>query len=469
LPVEPIPFNASQDSGLEQLAGASPSSINSLVDETGTVRARPGIVAWSDFPSSYNASPVTSMAAWGDRLIWATEDRKWFAWLGPGLTVDLSDSTATTKIAGSLRPQILATRNRVIAVAGNEPQKWGGAGLSARLGGSPPFSAALAAIATRVVLMPSDDSGTIRWSGLGDTAHETWDALNFAEAEARPDTLVNVADNTNELFAFGKETTQVFVPDPVVGFATGRALNIGMLVRDSLVKVDDEFAFLDRERRIVQTDGRAWQDIAPGLGKTLGQISTVSDCWGFRTTMDQVDICTWMFPTHGKGYILQRGANRWSEWRAFNSNGWAAPTITAALNWPEKNLTLVGLSTGQIAKLDLGTYTDLGNVLKVELVTGYVDNGTKARKHCKSALFRFKRGQTAQGGTAPRVAISWRDDLGAWKGPIFRTLGIAGDYNPIVQLRSLGVYRQRQWKLEFDANAELSFAGAEHEFEVLAN
>jgi len=442
--------------------------VNALADEAGTVRQRPGIATWSGFPSTIpNASPVVGMVPFGEFLVYVTEDRKLFAVQG-GAVADLSDSTAATKLDGASRPSLIATRNKVVAVGGGLPQKWT-SGLSARLGGSPPMATHIAGIATRLVVSQANPSGQLQWSGLGDSGHETWDALDYAEAEADPDVIRALHGNTNELFVFGAKTLQKFVPDAVVGFAPVSTVGLGLLAPYSVVPLDDQFAFLDRSRRIMLTDGRGYQETNPQLGKTFDAIGTVSDCWGFHALLDQWDLGVWMFPTHGKGYIWDRGANRWSEWRAWNGSAYSEPTITSAVSWPEKNLTLVGLSTGQIARLDGSTYSDLGEVLKVEITTGFTDRGTSQGKACKAARFRFKRGQTSQGSTAPVVVISYRDDLGAFRVQRRASLGVAGDYNPVIDLRSLGTYRQRQWKIEFTAASELSFVGAEEEFEVLSN
>ncbi len=470
MPVEPIPFGETQATGLEQLAGASPLSANAMTDGTGTVRQRPGIATWTDFPSTIpNASAVVGMVPWGDYLVYITEDRNIYAWFGSGLVAALSDGTTATMLDGTERPVLLPLRTKVVIAGGGEPQKWEGVGFSARIGGSPPRMRHVAGIATRIAGTPADVSGRIVWSGLGDSGHEDWDAYNYTEAEAKHDPLAALWDNTNELFAFGTETLQVFSPDPLLGFATSRAVNIGLGAPHSVIRADDTFVCLDRYRRFLATDGRGFEDVSSQLLKrSLDAYSEVSDAFGARMQLDGWDACVTFFPTVGKGLIWERNANRWSEWRAWGSSGWAAPAITSAVHWPEKNLYLVGLSTGQIARLDTSTYSDLGQPLKVELVTGFQSRGTNAHKHCQAVRFVFKRGIGSYGATAPQVAVSWRDDLGAFCRQTAFSLGAAGDYDPVVEIRSAGRYRQRQWKLEFDSAAELSFVGAEETFEVMA-
>lgn len=474
MPTEAITFDG-QASGLEQLSGAPPLCANCLTDIAGTVRARPGIATWTGFPaaapsvSGSAASPVLAMVPHGTDLYFATENRMIWKVDGAGSGTALSNLTTATLLDGTLRPQMLSLRTKVVTVGGGAPQSTDGTTLSFRLAGSPPNATTIAGIATRIVLARNDTSGIFQWSGLGDTGHSTWDALNFQEAEAKPDVLQAVSDNTNELFAFGSETLQVYSPDPVLGFAAGRALNIGLLAPYSLTRLDDQFVFLDRERRFVVTDGRGFSDnqsvISKPIEATLRALTTVDDCWGFRLRLNRYDACVFMFPTDGRGFIWDRRSNKWSEWRGWNAaGGYAAPIITSAVAWPENNLFLVGLSNGMIAKLDTATYTDLGTSIKTELLTGFIDHGTDAQKQNIAIYFAFKRGQTSQTLTAPIVNVSYRNDTGAWSKPTVFNLGVAGDYDPVLPLRSVGTYRRRQWKIEYTSDAEFAFMGAREEF-----
>jgi len=47
-------------------------------------------------------------------------------------------------------------------------------------------------------------------------------------------------------------------------------------------------------------------------------------------------------------------------------------------------------------------------------------------------------------------------------------IGDPSDVQPVVQLRSLGTYRQRQWRIEVDS-ALFQFADAEEDWQALGN
>jgi hypothetical protein len=474
----PLPFNSGQSSGLDELAGASPLVINQLVDTTGTLKPRPGLVAWDGFPEvPPAASAVVAMVPWGNILVYVTADRRIWAIYPGGFAVALSTASEDTMMHGPRRPIGITTRSRVILVAGGAAQKWEGGALTERLlgidGWYPPYATHIASVGPRLVVNTADQSGRIQWSNLGENpGHETWDALDYAEAEAKSDPLVAVADNANEAFAFGTRSIQVFTPDPYVGLAAGRSVNVGLLAPYSLVSFDDEFAFLDRERRFVKTDGRGFTDNENVISKPIEAVLRPlagTNAWGFRMAIDRFDAGVWFFPTSGLGFIWNRRNGQWSEWRAWGDTGYVPHTITSAVQWPEMNLLLVGLDTGQIVKLDVNARTDMGQLIKLHNRTGFVAHGTAARKHSRSVRFVFKRGTAPYGATPPPVHISWRDDLGAFRDPVVRDLGVAGEYNPVIELRSTGVYRQRQWEVTYTSDADYTLVAAEEDFEVLGN
>ncbi len=78
---KPINFASGQQSDSEPLGGATPLVVNLFVDQTGSMRVRPGISAWDEFPTAIpNASPVVAMAVLNGQLVYACDDRTLFPW-----------------------------------------------------------------------------------------------------------------------------------------------------------------------------------------------------------------------------------------------------------------------------------------------------------------------------------------------------------------------------------------------------
>ena len=500
-------FSGSEDKSSSELGGAIPLVVNAIPDAAGVARRRPSVVPWVPFTSNVTGYPyypgngqVIGMLPFLGKLVYATSDGRLSA-LTPnvirqGLTYGVPGTQHELSIlAGGGRPSLVAGRAQFLAAAGAQIMTWDGvAALFSRLQNTgatllvgtdgysvptypPPSAFALSAIAQRLLVgnVPGS-SGQIHWSGpLED--YGNWDyalgGASYAQAAAKPDPLVWIADNTNELFAFGTETIQVFDPaslaidvnDPnvILDFAPNRTQNIGTISPYSIIAMDDNFVMLDRQRRIILTDARTYQDIGQPVSQLLRDMQSVTDCWGFRMRFGRFDCLVWMFPTDGFGLIYDNTSSRWAEWRMGGVNE-GPVTITSAYNWAEQGAFLVGLSGGTIAQLSDSSTEDLGVPIKIELISGFTTHGTQAQKHCRTMLFQFKRTWAATAGSG-HVRISRRDTQGAWQ--IIRDQQLESTPYPCIQIRSLGVYRTRQWKVEYTGSDELQLVSAQEEYEIL--
>jgi hypothetical protein len=63
------------------------------------------------------------------------------------------------------------------------------------------------------------------------------------------------------------------------------------------------------------------------------------------------------------------------------------------------------------------------------------------------------------------VRISLRDDMGAWH--VQEDVEIGEDMDPSVIMRSLGVYRQRQWKIEYTGSNDFVLASMTEHYDAL--
>lgn len=470
MPSQPIPFSEGQASGVEQLSGATPLAINAFADASRSIRCRPVVSTWDGFPAtSETAFPIVAIGSVND-IVYCIDSRGDSFSIDGGVMTSLRDGTDASRltILPGYRPIIAAFRGKVLAAGGGPILSWTGSGTVAELSSAAPLTTAIAGIATRVVASRSDASGIFQWSGLGDAAHATWDALNYAEAEAKPDVIKTLWDNTNEVYAFGADTLQVFAPDASAGFAPSRTINLGTLAPYSVIRIDDTFMLLDAKKRFVVTDGRSYQDKSTDrIGKTIEALTSLDDCWGFHLKQDQWDCCVWFFPTDGIGLVWDRLQDRWSEWRQWGANGWEPVSITSAYYLPSERAYLVGLSDGTIGKLDPLGNSEFGRETKLQITTGFLDRGTQEQKHCKHVWLRSRRGQTATGSQAPRLRLSYRDDNGRFIRMTPISLGNTGDNDCNIALHSLGVYRFRQWNIEYTGTADFVLVGAQEDFDII--
>jgi hypothetical protein len=475
-----IPFYASEDRSSDPITGSMPLSVNVIADQSNALPVRPGTSAWSQWPSTATSgSPVIGMTAWRNFLVWVQADRKIRAMPIGGQVMELSNDEEDTLLDGSLRPSFVPGRNMLVIAGGGAMQKWAGTGISERLtntgaGGDPPDTNQVVAVAQRLIAAVNGQSGQLWWSGPLEE-YENWDmstgGSSYIQAAAKPDPIIALTDNTNEVFAWGQYTLQVFAPanlavdandaNNLLDFAPSRTANIGITARDSICPVDDTFIALDRIRRIVITDGRTYSDISTQVAKLLRDFEVVDDCWSFRMRYSKWDCVVFIFPTAGRGLIFNAKSSRWSEW-IYSVNG-DIPNpipITSAFHWSEQNVFLVGMEDGSIATLDDEATTDLGAPIMVELVSGFQTHGTTQQKACKTIMLAYRA--EAVGGAA---RLWRRDGLGAWT--LTKQIDITSTIPTNKQLRSIGVYRQRQWKMRYFASDKFRLISVFEEFEPL--
>lgn len=481
MPRARIPFGNMQESGWEELSGASPAAINVIVDGKGAVRRRPCIQSLGTISTTaVDSDPVVALhtTAEGDTI-------SFHATLpGPLGIYRVTTGGGTSLISSTVYPSsyrpIVAETEAILAIANDvAPLKLDLSSFAlSRIGDNPPRSTHVVAHGSRLLMNNLDAVTQVHYSGIASggsyLGHEQWTegAETYGlsgqfQVDARPDDVVAVGTTTNEVFAFGATNVQIFGSDERLIYVPTATRDFGCIAPFAVIAADNEFAWIDDRRRIVLSDGRSFTVISDPIKQTLDDMTSVSDAFGYRVLMGAAEVLVFTFPTDGRTFAYQKGGG-WSEWQGWSSttNNWQQFRVTAHSRNPLTNVEWVGLSDGKIAKLSSSANDDLGDVVPASVTTGYIGHDTDSRKHCASLTLVLKRGTTSD-TTAPLGSISWRDDGGQWTAPIQVDFGASGDTSAVVQLRSLGVYRRRQWKFSFHGSGEYVLASAEEEFTVL--
>ena len=491
MPTDSIPFANLQESGYEELAGASPIAMNVVVDGKGSVMRRPGIQA-------YSGAPSTVIDAHGISGVYITVKGDLFAVGGSGAERPIYHVTASGATAlgggispsglrGTLRPTFAETELLLVIAGGDAVEKvvlpTAHFSLSSsRLNGTPTPTASHI-IANNLRLLANDvvtDRTKVRFSDVagGDTdfsGNEVWSlggvgTSGFFTAEANPDPVVGLFNVQNEVMVFGSTTTQVFLPDPQLVYAPSAIIEDGMGAPYSFIRSDRQVYWVDQRRRVVLSDRRGFDTISDGIQRTLESMSTVSDCFGYRITSGFLDVPVFSFPTDGRTFVYQDKVG-WGQWSGWNdsTNNWSPFLVTCSADPPDESIHVVGTSDGRIGELSLDANTDFGTRINAYVVTGYIDRGTNNLKHCQCVRFALRRGTTSS-TPGPQALIYFRDRPGAWSDPIPLDIGSSGDTEVTLSFYSLGVYRRRQWKFVFsDTSVALALVSATEDYTVQDN
>ena len=478
-----IVFGPFQEGSYEELGGSSPRAINVVIDPKGVVSKRPGIASYDVAPSGVvDAAGITGLYADNTGQLFAvggTPDARHIYKLFNGAAADLSLAPNST-LRGRRRPIFAETEVFLVIAGGSNIQKIDLQTLmSTQLGGAPPVASHIIANSSR--LAANDiivDKTKVRFSGISqgtvDTSgHETWVNTGLSEdggfitAEARPDPVQAVHENTNEVFVWGTDNVQIFAPDASSGFAPTVTREAGTLAPYSIIKQGQDFFWLDQHRRIVYSDGRSFQNIEGPIKAQLDALSDPTDCFGYRVFTGHVDCLVWTFPTDGRTFAYQIGGG-WAEWFGWDDSqaNFKRFIVNAHHLRRDGGLNVVGTTDGRVGKLSLGSFDDRGEKVVAYVESGFQNRETDNLKKCCTVKFAIRRGSNA---AASLGRIEWRDDTGPWNGPIYIDTGTTGDNHCVREVRSLGSYRRRQWRWTFSDTANLSLLKVTESFEVLGN
>jgi hypothetical protein len=479
MPNAAITFAPNQQSGLDSLGAGIELAVNVIIDKAGTVRRRPGIALFPGAPNAeIDASGLDGIHVTVGGVVYVaggTPGSRRLYRIAGGSSFDLSGS-ASGLLVGPGRPVFAETEALVAIAASGAPQKILLADdSSSRLAGSPPTASHILSNASRLLANHVDvDLNRLNWSDLASgtsfAGHETWVGgdSGFLNAEGRPDPVLAIAENANEVFLFGSTSLQVYAPSASDVYSPVSTREVGCIAPYSVTKYDNTFVWLDHRRRVIQSDGRSVQVLSEQIQQTLDEMTVVSDCFGVRIDEGPCQVILLVFPSDGRSFAFQIGGG-WSEWMGWDdlTSNFSRLAINGVAANPLTGENLVATTTGYVGVLDLNAQTDLGSPIAVRILTGFENRGTDEVKQCLSVRLAFRRGTVGQGGVEPTAWLSWRDDEGEWSPPLEIGLGEFGDRSPVVSLRGLGTYRRRQWRLEFDGATDFILAGATEEFTVV--
>lgn len=530
--LQPIPFGPLLETSGEEIAGACPEAYNVILDRRGALRKRPGIAAYTGVAPSTSVDTAGVLGLYlTEQRVAHTSGTPTVSGIHPGVlyavgaTVNaaggghnagrnvyrIASGSATLVGTGTANEDRLATPAAVattrfprptfaetealLVIAGGaemgkvdiRPETFSAPNFTTNadyhemsfLGGCPPLASHVFTNSSRLCANDTQlDQTKVRYSditqGIVDfTPHESWDpspgAAGFFTAEARADSVVACAENTNDIWVWGRTSLQLFAPDGQTTFAPSITREIGALAPYGQAKVDDKYIWLDHLTRFVLSDGREWEDVGAPIQSTLDGLTTPSDCYGYRFSESFADCVVFRFEADQETLAYQPGIG-WCRWAGFDetSDSFTMFPVLSHLMRPDGGLNVVGLEDGTIRTLSLGNDTDLGEPIVARVSTGFIDRETDLQKETLQVLLSFKRTQAFSEGVT--CYLDYRDTLAEEWHTLTIELGVDdGDANPVVMFHSLGAYRRRQWRFRFPDGAGLYLVRATERFRTLDN
>ena len=282
----------------------------------------------------------------------------------------------------------------------------------------------------------------------------TWDALDFASAEANPDNLVcMMADNSN-LYAFGAISTEFDTNSGAVDFPfsriSGGATEWGCAAPASVVKYDNSLAFLAKNKMgqvwIARMNGYLPAKIStPELDFIINNYSDASDASFFSYMLGGHPMLQCNFNNGGESWLYD-GLSK--EWGQLISAGITRHRAEISVNYI--NQTVVSdYENGNLYRLNAQLYADNGEELAMELISRHISRNDHNIRIDKLQLDMETGVGLATGqGSDPQIMVSVSKDGGHTYGPEqWATMGAIGQYKTRAIWRGLGA--ARDWTFKF--------------------
>jgi hypothetical protein len=294
------------------------------------------------------------------------------------------------------------------------------------------------------------NSGQFSISGQYDGL--TWDALDFANAEADPDLLVRVIADSGLLMLFGEKTIEPWGDSGALDFPFARigsgAIEWGLAARWSLCKFMDSLIFLRKNRLgqvqiCVHQSGAAQPVSTPEIDSVIGSYSATSDATAFAYMMNGHPFYQINFPSIGKSWLFDGQSRSWSK-LASGSGRHRAELHTQFLG---KNY-VSDYENGKIYLLDDSVYTDDGELIPREFISRHVGAGDYSTISSLWLEVESGVGDQIGQGYDPQIMMQISRDGGRTYGAeSWRPIGKVGEYRRRAKWLRLG--RARDWVFKF--------------------
>lgn len=303
------------------------------------------------------------------------------------------------------------------------------------------------------------------------------DPLDFASAEASPDTAVAVLVAHREVWVFGTGTTQIYYDAGLADFplapVQGAVNEVGCISPYSVAMMDNGIYWLgsnDRGQGIVyRAQGYQAQRISThAVEWQIQQYTDQSSSVAYTYQQDGHSFYCLNFPAANTTWVYDVSTNLWHERRSWTGESFDRHRANNQCNFGGQ--TIVGdYETGDIYTFSLTTYADNGGVQKWlrswRALPPGKNNLTRTNHHSLQLDCETGVGLVTGQGSDPQVMLRWSDDGGhTWSNEHWATMGALGASQTRTIWRRLGMTlraRDRVYEISGTDPVPITIMGAE--------
>lgn len=282
----------------------------------------------------------------------------------------------------------------------------------------------------------------------------SWDALDFASAEANPDNIVAVIADNSTLYLFGSISTEFWNNNGAQDFPyariSGGSSEIGLAAVNSLVKYDNTLAFLGKNRMgqvfVARYNGYSPEKLSTAeIDYIINKYPTVEDATAFAYNLGGHAMLQINFPTADETWLYDGYSKVWSKLQSYKIGRHRAEIGVNFLN----KILVSDFSNGNLYRLDSEAYSDNGDPIAFEIVTKHITSDDKRLKvDMLQLVMESGVGAVTGQGDNPQVMLSVSKDGGHTFGTEqWASFGAIGEYKARAIWRRLGI--ARDWAFKF--------------------
>lgn len=279
----------------------------------------------------------------------------------------------------------------------------------------------------------------------------TWNGLDFASAESRPDNLIGVIVDHEEVIFGGVSTTEVhYFTSDAFPFTRRAVIETGWASPFGVCRADNSVFFLGNDKIIWRLNGYQPTRISThAIEYAIGKYD-VSDCrmWAEKREGHLFIWC--QFPTGNETWVFDVASGMWHRRAYRNTSTGALERHRANCHLYFDNKHYVGdYANGKIYELSMEAYDDDGDPMPAIRVCKHVaDGGLKPVFHHRLQLdIEAGVGLVSGQGSDPKMVLRWSDDGGHTYGnDIEMSMGAIGEYSTRLIWEPLGrAYDRVYW------------------------
>lgn len=294
------------------------------------------------------------------------------------------------------------------------------------------------------LLFLEPDSGRFFGADLGSAT--SFDALNFATAEAVPDNLIGMAVDHRQVILFGTESVEIWENTGVSGFPFERVINgfveIGCFNGNSVAKLDNSVVWLANDYTVRRLNGVTPVRISHHGVESSIQNATISTARAF--SYSQGGHLFYVLSFNEVTWVYDATTQKWHERGTYGFDRWTAGAHASVYGYE-----LVGSTeNGQIGILDKSVYTEFGGTsLMLWRYQPIYAEGRLAFHDGIRVILKTGVGLTTGQGSDPQMMMRYSDDGGiTWNSLPNKSIGPIGQYKKQVEWLGLGSAEERVYE-----------------------